>query len=199
MASIEFFFDIGSPYSYLASTQLPALEQRHHAHTLTWRPFLLGAVHKATHNHSMEHGGQARTRYQLKDLEDWARFYNVPFRMSSHFPLFTLTPQRVLTAALTELGEAPMRTLAGALFSAYWVDDRNITQPEVILDLTAGLDLDGEALLTATADPRIKNALRATTDEAVERGAFGAPTFFIGETMFFGNDRLPLLEHALSA
>ncbi len=191
---LEFFFDVGSPYSYLAATQLDDLRRRTGA-AIRWRPFLLGGVFKATGN-EMPARVPAKARWMLGDLHRWAAHYGVPFKMSTRFPINSLLPQRVLVAA-TLADEAAVEPLAMALYSAYWVEDRDVSDPVVIGEVAAGADLDGAALLQAAGAQPTKDALRAATEEAVERGAFGAPTLFVGQEMFWGNDRLHLVEELL--
>ena len=194
--NIDFFFDIGSPYSYLAATQVEALEGRTGA-KVCWRPLLLGALFKSVGN-EMPARVPSKARYMIEDLARWAQFYAVPFRMSSHFPVNSLKPQRALTAAAGRYGDAAVGPLALALYQAYWVDDRDPSTPEVLLEAAASVGQDGAALLTDCDLQETKDALRSSTEEAVQRGAFGAPTFFVGEAMFWGNDRIALLEAYLA-
>lgn len=194
--TVEFFFDIGSPYSYLAATQLTALSERTGAH-IRWRPFLLGGVFKASGN-DMPARVAAKASYMLQDLSRWATLYDVPFDFPPIFPLNTLRTQRVLAAVGKHLGEAAADDAALALFEAYWVRGKDVSQDDVIRLALDAIGLDASALLSAADSPEVKDALRASTEEAVARGAFGAPTMFVGDAMFFGNDRLPLLERHLS-
>lgn len=194
MAEIEFFFDVGSPYSYLAATQIAGLEQRTGTQ-VRWRPFLIGAVFKATSNH-MPAAVQAKARWMLGDLKTWAAQYGVPFAFSSRFPLNTLLPQRILSAAVLMHGERGIADLALALFEAYWVHDLDISEAQVAAEVAEGDGFDGAALLKAAGEQPAKDALRALTDESVARGAFGAPAFFVGEQLFWGNDRLDFVEAA---
>jgi 2-hydroxychromene-2-carboxylate isomerase len=192
---VEFFFDIGSPYSYLAATQLKALGERTRAR-VRWRPFLLGGVFKAAGN-TMPAQVPAKASYMLRDLDRWAESYGVPFRMPSQFPVNTLTCQRALVAAGRLAGEEVISPFALGLYHAYWVADRDVSDPQVIRDVAQSVGLDGDAVVAATTDAAVKDALRAATEEAVARGAFGAPTFFVGEELFWGNDRLLHVEGLL--
>lgn len=193
---MEFFFDVGSPYSYLAATQLQALSLRTST-PVRWRPFLLGAVFRATGN-EMPARVAAKARWMLGDLHRWARYYDVPFSMSSHFPLNTLKPQRALAGAAALDGEQVLPALGLGLFRAYWVDDQDVSDEAVIASVAAAAGLDGAAVVQSIGQQAVKDALRANTDEAVSRGAFGAPLIFVGEEMFWGNDRLRLVEHLLT-
>lgn len=185
MAELEFFYDIASPYSYLAAVRVEAIAADCGA-DLRWRPFLLGAVFRDVGNQPPALV-PARGRYMLKDLKRWAAYYGVPFHFPSVFPTNSLLAMRALTGFANDERAEP--TLA--LFHAYWADNRDPGDPEVVLDL-----LGSEAVQRAS-DPAVKQALKDNTTEAVERGAFGAPCFFVGSEMWFGNDRLPFVEQAL--
>jgi 2-hydroxychromene-2-carboxylate isomerase len=196
VSTVEFFFDIGSPYSYLAATQLKALSERSGVH-VRWRPFLLGGVFKASGN-DMPARVAAKASYMLQDLSRWATLYDVPFDFPPIFPLNALRTQRVLAAVGKHLGEAAVSDAALALFEAYWVRGKDVSHDDVIRLALDAIGMDAAALLSAADSSDVKDALRASTEEAVARGAFGAPTMFVGDAMFFGNDRLPLLERHLS-
>ena len=196
---IEFFFDIGSSYSYLAATQMGAVGERTGV-PVRWRPFLLGAVFKATGNDTPIRV-PAKARWLLADMALWARHYGIPFKVPTRFPLVTLRTQRALTAVERIAGPAALAPVALALYRAYWGEDQDVTSDAVIAAAARAGGLD-EATATAVVAgieaPETKDALRATTDEAIRRGAFGAPSLFVGDVLFWGNDRLPLLEQYLA-
>ena len=194
---IELFYDIGSPYSYLAATQVEAIERTTSAQ-VRLKPFLLGAVFKATGN-TPPAGVANKAKWMLADLAEWASAYGVPFRFPSRFPLNTLLTERALTAAERTVGEGPARRLALALFTAYWVDDRDVSDRQVIADVATALGIDASAVLAAADAQETKDLLRARTEDAVARGAFGAPTFFVGDRMYWGNDRIVLLERLFAS
>jgi 2-hydroxychromene-2-carboxylate isomerase len=191
---IEFFFDYGSPYSYLADTQLPALADRHGAE-LVYRPFLIGGVFKATGNQSpaMETIVPKRA-YGASTMQRWVSRYGVPFASNPFFPINTLPLMRLCVAAQLEGVFDPFHR---AVFPAFWVDGANLGEPEVISELLGSVGLDVANLVERSGQDDAKKTLRANTDEAVSRGAFGAPTCFLGEEMFFGADHLTFLEEAL--
>jgi len=195
--SVEFFFDVTSPYSYLASTQLADLARRTGV-TIEWRPFLLGGLFASIGNQAPAML-KPRGAYMGRDLQRWAKRYGVPLNWPSRFPMNTVKAQRMLLAVREEKGDAACADLAAALFVAYWVDDRDLADPATLTEVADGAGHPGAALLERTQEPAIKEALKGATKEAEERGAFGAPTFFVGGEMYFGNDRLPLLEDALEA
>ena len=184
MATIEFFFDVASPYTYLATTQIDAVGARAGA-TVRWRPFLLGGVFRATGNQPPA-AVASRQPWLLRDLFLWAEHYGVPFQFPACFPINALLPMR----AIAGFDEAEIPAVAARIFRAYWVDGQDPSDPAVLTAL-----LGEEAVARASA-PEVKERLRQNTDEAVARGAFGAPTMFIGDQMFFGNDRLHFVEAA---
>ena len=191
MQKIEFFWDVGSPYTYLAFTQLAGLKERHQV-DIVLRPFLLGGVFRACGN-TMPAQVPAKAQYMLCDLKRWAAFYKVPLCGFDEvvFPLNTILPMRVATAALQD-GRGD--EFARLVLSAYWGQGKNVSEAEVLGGLLEEMGDGAERFLEAAQDQPIKDALRATTDEAVARGAFGAPAIFVGREQFWGNDRLALLE-----
>ena len=193
---LEFFFDVGSPYSYLAATRMGGVAERTGA-AVRWRPFLLGAVFKETGNEPPARL-PAKAKWMLADLHRWAARWGVDFKFPSQFPRNTLKPQRALVVvAQREPDQLP--DFALALFRGYWVEDRDVSDPEVISAIASAAGLDGEAIVAATAEQSTKDTLKSWTAEAVARGAFGAPTFFVGDEMHWGNDRLELVEASLGA
>ena len=193
-ARLEFFFDYGSPWSYIANSRVGGVAERTQA-DLVYRPMLLGGVFKATGNRSpAETPVESKSRYGATDLKRWAERARVPFQRNPHFPINTLPLMRLAVAAQSSGVFQPFHD---EIWPAFWADARNLGDPaEVrrVLEL-AGLDADG--LLAGAQTPEVKDTLKATTEEAVARGAFGAPTFFVGDEMFFGNDRLDFVEEAL--
>jgi 2-hydroxychromene-2-carboxylate isomerase len=192
---IEIFFDIGSAYSYLASTQMEGLAKRTGV-PVRWRPFLLGAVFKATGNDTPARL-PAKAKWMIHDMMLWAKHYGVPARLPSRFPLNTLRTQRALAAA-ERTEPAMLAAFAQAVFKSYWADDQDVSSDSVIAAAATAAGLDGAAIIAAIDAQETKDHLRATTDEAVKRGAFGAPAMFVGDTLFWGNDRIGLLEAYLA-
>ncbi|MCC2638962.1 MAG: 2-hydroxychromene-2-carboxylate isomerase family protein glutathione-dependent [Moraxellaceae bacterium] len=180
---VEFFFDVVSPYSYFAALQIGRLEN---LAPVEWRPFLIGGVFKLSGN-TMPAANPAKGQYMFKDLQRLADYLGTPHKFPGTFPANSLTAMRALTAA----DPAQVPTLALKLFKAYWAEDRNISDPAVLVDLL------GEELVAKASDEAVKEKLKAVTEEAATRGAFGAPTFFVGDDMYFGEDRIFLIEHAL--
>jgi 2-hydroxychromene-2-carboxylate isomerase len=193
--TVEFFFDLGSPASYLAHTQLPAL-CRDCGAALVYRPMLLGGVFQATGNASPAMI-PAKGRYMIRDLARYAERYGVPMRFNPHFPINTLTLMRLLVAVQLHQPERLDDALQ-ALFQATWVDGVNMGDPARVAEVLAAAGLDAAALQQQIGEPAVKDALKATTEEAVRRGVFGAPTCFVGDDMYFGQDRLDFVREALS-
>jgi 2-hydroxychromene-2-carboxylate isomerase len=193
--AVEFFFDVGSPTSYLAWTQLPAIAAQTGA-AIVWRPMLLGGVFKATGNASPL-TVPAKGRWMFDDIARWARRYGVPLAFNPHFPINTLTLMRG-AAGLLQRQPADFERYITAVFSAMWQRQMDLGDAAVVAAVLTEAGLDAEAVLALAADPGVKAALAATTEEAVARGVFGAPTFFVGEQMFFGQDRLDFVREALA-
>ena len=192
--TVEFFFDLGSPASYLAHTQLPDLCRETGA-TLVYRPMLLGGVFQATGNASPAMI-PAKGRYMIRDLARFAERYGVPMRFNPHFPINTLTLMRLLVALQLRQPERFDDALQ-ALFRAIWVDGVNLGDPLKVAGVLVTAGFDAAELQAQAAEPAVKDALKATTDEAIRRGVFGAPSCFVGGEMVFGQDRLDFVREAL--
>jgi 2-hydroxychromene-2-carboxylate isomerase len=190
MATLEFFFDFTSPYTYLASTQVDARAARAGG-TVRWRPFVLGGVFKATGNRAPLEV-VAKGRHMLVDLDRWARRYGVPLVFPRAFPIASVL---ALRCALAAEAEGKLVPFSHAVFRAAWAEERDVASPEVLAGLAAEVGLDGAALVAAAQG--FKEALIRNTSEAVERGAFGAPALFVGQELFIGNDRLEFAAEAL--
>ena len=192
--TVEFWFDYGSPTAYLAWTQLPGLAQRTGA-TIEYQPMLLGGVFQATGNRSPVEVA-AKGRYMHADMQWFAARYGVPFRRNPHFPINTLNLMRGAIFAQREGFLVPYSDL---VFRALWVDGRNMGDPAEVATALASSGMDAGRILAATQELEVKAALKSTTEAAVAKGVFGAPTFFVGEHMHFGQDRLPYVEELLRA
>lgn len=193
--SVEFFFDFGSPTTYLAYTQLPKIAAECGAQ-IVWRPMLLGGVFKASGNASPIMV-PAKGRWMLADIGRWARRYGVQFKLNPHFPINTLTLMR--GAAGYQLRQPEnFERYVDLVFRAVWVEARNLGDATVVADVLNQAGFDADAFAALVGDAEVKAALAATTDAAVARGVFGAPTMFVGEQMFFGQDRLDFVREALA-
>lgn len=192
--TIEFFFDYGSPYSYLANAVLPDLAQRHAAE-LVYRPMLLGAVFKAIGNQSPVQLPVASKRaYGALALRRTAAYYGVAIAMNPHFPINTLALMR---AAVAAQHASVFERFHAAIYPAFWVKGLDLGEAAVVADVVSAVGLDAAQLAEQANRGAVKDELRASTEEAVARGAFGAPSIFFGGELYFGVDHLPFLERAL--
>ncbi len=192
--TLEFWFDYGSPYSYLADTQLEGLCARTNA-DLVYCPMLLGGIFKATGNRSpAQEPVEAKRHYGALEMRRWVEYYGVPFRNNPFFPINTLGIMRASVAA-QQLGSfAPFHR---AIYPAFWVDGLDLGDSEVLARVLEEAGLDPAGILASAAQQEVKDELRGATERAVARGVFGAPSFFVGDEIFFGADRLPFVERAL--
>ncbi len=189
--TIEFLFDVGSPTTYLAHRRLPAIVARTGA-VVDYVPVLLGGIFKATGN-AAPGLVAARGRWMGIDMGRHAAREGITLGMNPDFPINTITMMRMLTGARGTPDFAP---LAEALFVGMWEQPRNMGDPEVLAATLAAAGFDPAEQLARAGDPAVKAALVAATEAAVARGAFGAPTFFVGDEFFFGQDRLDWVEAA---
>lgn len=195
MKAFEFWFDFGSPASYLAWTQVPVIEKETGA-SASYCPMLLGGVFQATGNQSPA-TIPAKGAYTFTDFDRFARRYGVPLNRNPHFPINTLTLMR--GAVGLQLRE-PARFMAycEAIFRAIWVDSKNLNDPATVGAVLQAAGFEPQALLALAQDAEVKERLKAVTQQAIDRGVFGAPTFFVGHQMFWGQDRIEFVKEALS-
>jgi len=186
--TIEFYFDFGSPTAYLAYTQLPKIAADTGAE-LIYKPVLLGGIFQATQNASPMMV-PAKGKYMALELDRWARQYGVEMKMNPHFPFNTI---RLMRGAVAAQQKDRFAAYHPAMYRAVWCEGRNLGKEEVLRELLQSVGIDP----TSIDGDEIKNELRANTDQAVARGAFGAPTFFVNGEIFWGNDRLDFVEEAL--
>ncbi|HEY2255591.1 MAG TPA: 2-hydroxychromene-2-carboxylate isomerase [Variovorax sp.] len=193
--SVDFYFDFGSPAAYLAYTQLPHICADAGA-ALVWKPMLLGGVFQATGNRSPAEV-PAKAPYMNVDLQRFARRYQVPFVHNPHFPINTLLLMRGATGMQMH---QPGRfgAYVDAVFHAMWVEPRNLNDPGAVGAVLQGAGFDPAALLALANSPEVKDRLKANTQAAVARGVFGAPTMFVGDQMFWGQDRLDFVREAMT-
>jgi 2-hydroxychromene-2-carboxylate isomerase len=197
MADIECFFDCSSPWTYFAFHNLQLLSQELEA-TVAWRPMLVGGVFNAvnpTVHNSRENPVPAKVAYGKKDQMDWARF--IGLEMHYRPSVFPVNSVKAMRGCLLLEPEGKLVAFARAVFEAYWRDDRDISQVPVLTEICRRVDVDPAAFLAGIERQEIKDKLRATTQELIDRGGFGSPTMFVGDDMYFGNDRLPLVRAAV--
>jgi 2-hydroxychromene-2-carboxylate isomerase len=192
--TVEFYFDLGSPTTYLAHTQLAKICADTQSE-LNYIPMLLGGVFKATGNASPA-VIPAKGRYMFQDLDRFAKRYGVQLRFNPHFPINTLILMRAVTGIQLH---QPQRfaEFVDCLFRALWVEGRNLNDPQTIAAVLTENGFDPEEVLALSNDESVKAKLKENTEAAIKRGVFGAPSMFIGDQLFFGQDRLDFVEEAL--
>jgi 2-hydroxychromene-2-carboxylate isomerase len=198
MPSLECFFDCSSPWTYLAFERIQPIATAHGV-KIDWRPILVGGVFNAINPsvyHSREHPVPAKEAYAAKDMQDWARLVGV--KIVWRPTVFPVNSVKAMRACIFAERHGKLVALARAVFQAYWGEDCDISLDAELRPLFAKVGLDPDQVFQAIGGPEIKATLKANTDELIARGGYGSPTFFIGRAdMYFGNDRLPLIEAAL--
>ena len=192
--TVDFYFDFGSPAAYLAYTQLPKLRADTGA-TVAMKPILLGGVFQATGNRPPI-SVPLKGTYLFQDMSRYAKRYGVPLNMNPHFPINTITLMRA-DVGLALRGDERLPVYRDAVFRAIWVDKQNLNDPATVGAVLAAAGFDPAAIMALVADQQVKDELKALTQAAVDRGIFGAPTFFVGSEMFWGQDRLDFVREAL--
>jgi 2-hydroxychromene-2-carboxylate isomerase len=197
MAKLEFFFDCSSPWTYLAFTRIHDVIARAKAE-IVWRPILVGGVFNAVNKDVYERRANPDPRkasYSGKDIQDWARLAGIRIGKPPVFPVRAVAAMRSVLAAEEQGALVPF---ARATFEAYWGDLKDISQPDVLDEISRKVNLDPVQIRARSEAADIKDRLRINTEEVIARGGFGSPTMFVnGDDMYFGNDRLPLVEAAL--
>jgi 2-hydroxychromene-2-carboxylate isomerase len=191
--TVEFFFDFGSPATYLAWTQLPRIARETGAQII-WKPMLLGGVFKATGNQSPLMI-PSKGRWMLQDLNRFASRYGVVMQFIAQFPINTLSLMR---GAAGYQDSEHFEHYVTTMFDALWVQQKNLGNPHVLAEVLGAAGFDLAEFERLVNDEKVKERLKATTEEAIKRGVFGAPTFFIGSEMHFGQDRLDFVADALA-
>jgi len=186
-APIDFYFDFSSPYGYFASRRIDAIAERH-GRDVNWRPYLMGPVMKMTGAVPLSHRPIVYD-YAFRDVLRTARLHDIPFDLPDPFPVRSVTPCRAFYW-LVDRDPIQATELTHRIFTAFFVDGRNISEADVIVDLATDMGLDGEALRAALDEPAVDARVRRETDAAVERGVFGAPFIIVDGEPFWGNDRL---------
>jgi len=191
---VEIFFDFLSPPSYLAWTQIPAILERTGA-TATWRPMFTLGLHELTGNRSPIVVPN-KAKWIMNDLQLHAKKYGVTLTPNPNGFINILPADRAAAFAETE---GTVEQLMAIAYPAMWVEGRDLSDLEVLADIITRAGLDAERYLAAIQTAAVKDRLKANTQEAADRNAFGAPTFFVGDALFFGQDRLEFVEAALTA
>ena len=195
---IEFFFDCSSPWTYLAFHNIQPLARELNV-PITWRPILVGGIFNSINPSVYELRKTpvpAKARYMKKDLQDWARVAELEIKMPP--TVFPVNSVKAMRGCIWLGTPATMLPFATRVFEAYWGDDKDISQDEVLTDICEQVGIDPKAFFAGIAEPAVKEQLKVNTDEVMARGGYGSPTIFVNTTdMYFGNDRLPLIRDAL--
>jgi len=192
MHTLEIYWDFSSPFAYLGSTQAVKLAERTEA-TLVWRPMLLGGLFRAIGQSDVPlfTWSDAKKKYYFEDMHRWAAYWAVPFKFPTRFPMASLKAMRTYLA----LPESRRAAFREATFRAYWAEDRDIADDGVLRELVGA---EADDVMARTQDPTVKKELVDATQAAVAAGVFGAPTWVVdGKELFWGQDRIPLVERAL--
>lgn len=201
--TLDFFFDLSSPWTYLAFHNIRPLLADMDV-DIHWRPFLVGGIHNAVNKAYPEARtrdiSQPKWKQLAQSLLDWAAYSDLPLTIpAQYFPLRSVNAMRF--SCLLEDKQSDLERFIEAAFHGYFIDQRNLDDPDVLCDIANQIGLDGDALREGIKAQSCKDHLRANTDEAIARGAFGSPSVFVpfgrGERLYFGNDQLPLVKWAL--
>lgn len=192
MKNVDFYFDFGSTASYIAYKVLPRITEKAGA-LINYKPVLLGGVFKATGNASPI-TVPAKGAWVSADMTDYARRYEIPFKRNPYFPINTLALMR---GAIGYQDDPVFPAYMEAVFNAIWIDEKDMNQPEVIGEILQVIGIDGSDFMARIGDDGVKEGLKVATQSAIDRGMFGAPMIYVGDKMFFGQDRLHLVAEAL--
>ena len=195
MKTVEFYFDLGSPYSYLAYYRLLQMAEQQEIQ-IVYKPILLGGVFKATGNRSPIEI-PVKGAYSILDMQRWAEYYQIPMQMNPHFPMNTLTLMRILTGVQL-LHLEKFEQVLKLLFDAMFATQQNLNEPTVLAEVLKPSGFSVEDIMSMVQSEVVKQKLITETEQAIQRGIFGAPTFFVGDEMYWGQDRLHFVEQALS-
>ncbi len=189
---VDFYFDVGSPAAYLAWTQLPKFSEVTGA-TVNYKPMFISGVFKLTGNDTPI-TVPAKGKWIFKDFARWAKRYGVSLVVNEKFPVNSLYMMRGIIAYQDK---PEFIALTGALFDAMWVSNKDVTNPNVMTEIATSVGINANEFAEKLQSVDTKQTLIDATQEAVDRGVFGAPTFFVGDEMHFGQDRLDFVAEAL--
>lgn len=198
LAKLEFFYDLSSPWTYLAFNNVQSVLESTGAEVI-WRPFLVGGVFNAVNTGVYEARAEPmnpKVVHNFSWLHEWAELAGLPLNFPTvHHPVKSVLAMRA--CCTLEADQSALQRFSAAAFDAYFARGENIDDPAVLKSVANGCDLDGEGLIEMASEQRVKDQLRSNTEEAISRGAFGSPTMFVGDALYFGNDQLPLVRRQL--
>ncbi|MBE7638293.1 2-hydroxychromene-2-carboxylate isomerase [Sneathiella sp. P13V-1] len=199
MSKIEFFFDCSSPWTYLAFEQMEQFSERHPDVEIDYRPILVGGVFNTVNPsvyQNRDNPVPAKAAYAQKDMQDWARVVGIEIGQP---PVFPVNSVKAMRGAFVALEEGCLVPYARAVFKRYWTDLEDISQAKVLAPIVKSVGLNEDEFFQKIADQKYKDLLRDTTEELIKRGGFGSPTMYLdGEDMYFGNDRITLIEQKIA-
>lgn len=201
MAKLTFFYDLSSPWTYLAFNNVQEVLSKTES-DVSWRPFLVGGVFNAVNQSvyaARSKPNDPKVIHNFTWLHEWARLAGLPLDFpTTHHPVKSVLPMRACCAL--EDDQSLLFRFTKAAFDAYFAEGRNIDDPEVVADVAKSLGIDGDTLIQKTTTQDVKDRLRANTEEAIAMGAYGSPTMIVNDAqLYFGNDQLPLVRQALLA
>ena len=198
LAKLEFFYDLSSPWTYLAFNNVQSVLESTGAEVI-WRPFLVGGVFNAVNTGVYEARAEPmnpKVVHNFRCLHEWAELAGLPLDFPTvHHPVKSVLAMRA--CCTLEADQSALQRFSAAAFDAYFAQGENIDDPAVLKSVANGCDLDGEGLIGMASEQRVKDQLRSNTEEAISRGAYGSPTMFVGDALYFGNDQLPLVRRQL--
>lgn len=198
--TVECFFDCSSPWTYMGFERLIRL-QSHIDFDIVWKPIIVGGVFNEVNKdlyaaRESMFSNERRMSYFMKDMQDWANLCEIKIGWPDFHPVNSIKAMR---GCIVALEQGKLIEFARACFQAYWSRLEDISSDKVLIAICNEVGIDSNALLTKIAVQDYKDQLRANTDELIARGGYGSPTFFIdNDDMYFGNDRIPLVEKTLS-
>ena len=198
MIKFEFFFDCSSPWTYLAFSRIHSVIEKYNIEPI-WKPILVGGVFNEVNKDiyaQRENPNPRKFKYSRKDMQDWAELANIKIMWPSIFPVNAVKMMRI---AIIAEEENKLVEFASLCFKSYWEDDLNVGDEGILEKILIDCDMDPSKIFELIESDKIKNKLRKNTENLIERGGFGSPTIFINDTdMYFGNDRIELVDYKLS-
>jgi len=194
---LEFFYDCSSPWTYLAFEGIEPLSKRQN-YQLIWKPILVGGIFNLTNPsvyESRSNPVKEKLAYSQKDMKDWSKVRGVEFNWPDIFPINSVKAMR---GSFFAINEGLVVEYSREVFRSYWTDGKDISNTDVLSEIVESLGMDAVKFLEFIDEDKTKEALKKNTQELIERGGFGSPTIYLNETdMYFGNDRLHLIEELI--
>ena len=198
MIKFEFFFDCSSPWTYLAFSRIHSVIEKYNIEPI-WKPILVGGVFNEVNKDiyaQRENPNPRKFKYSRKDMQDWAELADIKIIWPSIFPVNAVKMMRI---AIVAEEENKLIEFTNCCFKSYWEDDLDVGNETILEKILIDCDMDPSKIFELIESDKIKNKLRKNTENLIERGGFGSPTIFINDTdMYFGNDRIELVDYKLS-